>query len=339
MQPVRLCLVAVALWLVQMSAFAATVGFARLVVPDGRNPPIEIGIWYPAALPSRPTPIGLFVQDLAPDAPVAGEHLPLVVLSHGNGGEFTGHGDTAFALAAAGFAAVALTHTGDNTRDQSRALDLPDRVRQLSVVITYMVSAWPAHAIDASRIGAFGFSTGGFTVLAAAGGDPALSRIGPHCAAHPDFYDCQLMKRHEHQVGEHQVGGPVEWHFTHDARIRAISVAAPALGFAFTPEGLRAVAIPVQLWRAADDRILPQPFYAEAVRAALPRPPEMHVVARAGHFDFLAPCSEALARVVPAICLSESGFDRTAFHRRFDADIVTFFERALRAAPATPRSG
>jgi predicted dienelactone hydrolase len=42
-----------------------------------------------------------------------------VVISHGNGGDDLTHIDTAMALANAGYVVAALTHTGDNPRDQS----------------------------------------------------------------------------------------------------------------------------------------------------------------------------------------------------------------------------
>lgn len=85
----------------------------------------------------------------------------------------------------------------------------------------------------------------------------------------------------------------------------------------------------MQLWRAEDDLILPHPDYAEAVRRALPRPPETHVVANAGHFDFLTPCSATLAQYAPEICESAPGFDRTAFHTDFNRAVVGFFQRTL----------
>ena len=84
--------------------------------------------------------------------------------------------------------------------------------------------------------------------------------------------------------------------------------------------------MPLQLWRADDDRILPAPFYADAVRASLPRRPNFRSVPGAGHFDFLAPCAPA----GPApICSSAAGFDRTAFHATFDAAVVRFFRKHL----------
>ncbi len=118
--------------------------------------------------------------------------------------------------------------------------------------------------------------------------------------------------------------------WVHDPRIKAAVVAAPALGFSFGRAGLRGVRIPVQLWRAEFDHVLPYPDYAEAVRTALPLTPDYHVVGNADHYDFLPPCPPAMAKAVPAICRSRPGFDRAAFHARFDADIVAFFEKTLK---------
>ena len=85
----------------------------------------------------------------------------------------------------------------------------------------------------------------------------------------------------------------------------------------------------MQLWRAENDTLVPHPRYAEAVRLALPEAPDYRVVANAGHYDFLAPCSAALASIAPAICTSMAGFDRAAFHVGFDHEIVKFFVRTL----------
>jgi predicted dienelactone hydrolase len=105
--------------------------------------------------------------------------------------------------------------------------------------------------------------------------------------------------------------------------------AAPALGFTFSYGGLNGVDIPVQLWRAENDVFLPHPWYAEAVRKSLRKEPDYHSVAKAGHFDFLAPCSEKLLSLAPQICASEDGFDREIFHRRFNAEVVSFFIKSL----------
>lgn len=292
-------------------------GFERRIAPDGT----EIGIWYPASGTPMHRRLGLFAHDIVAGAALPNESHPLVVMSHGTGGDFTGHADTAAALARAGFIVAALTHPGDNWRDRSRSGRIGERPQALSALISYMTTAWPAHAsIDSERIGAFGFSAGAFTVLAAAGGRPDLSRMAAHCAAHPDYFDCGI-------AGSQPDGAKPVWPARGDRRIKAIVLAAPALGFVFDRAGLDPVRVPIQLWRADADRILPAPLYADAVRAALPAAPEFHAVPGAGHFDFLAPCADPPA--TPQLCASAPGFDREAFHTRFNAAVVRFFAARL----------
>jgi predicted dienelactone hydrolase len=304
-------------------ACQAGVGFQKLSIPaPGGATSIPLAIWYPTDAPGTDQRIALLTQTVATNAPVKGAALKLIVISHGNGGSNDGHLDTALALAEAGFVVAALEHTGDNYRDQSRAADMPNRPRELHRVIDYMLADWPDHAaLDQKAVGAFGFSSGGFTVLAAAGGEPDFTLIAPRCAAAPTLYECKVMSDH----GAPAAGQTI----THDPRIKALVVAAPALGYTFA-HGLSAVTQPVQLWRADADKVLPAPGYADAVRQALPRPPEFHTVANADHWDFLTPCSAALAKVAAPICVSRPGFNRVAFHAQFNQAVVAFFQANLR---------
>jgi predicted dienelactone hydrolase len=301
-------------------------GFQRGVAADPEGKPLEIGIWYPSPAAANPVAMGPVTMHVAVNGPARGKDLPLVVMSHGNGGYFLSHFDTAIALADAGFVVAAVTHTGDNYADQSRSTDVMDRPRQISRVLDHMLSIWDGRAsIDPSRIGIFGFSSGGFTALASIGGVPDFAKIGPLCAQYPGDYVCGLMARSGGSISAPPASAMSS---AADTRIKAAVVVAPALGFTFSPDGLKNVKMPVQLWRAENDVIVPHPRYAEAVRLALPQVPEYHVVANAGHFDFLAPCSSALASVAPPICTSAAGFDRAAFHASFNAAIVSFFRKA-----------
>lgn len=328
MSPSRLFL-ALALALTFFSAARAepSVGFQYLSIPDPQGPPVEVGVWYPTDAAAAPRAIGLFQTTVATDAPPTPGRHPLVVMSHGNGGDYLSHLDTALALARAGYVAAALTHTGDNPQDQSKAVDMANRPRQLKLLTDYMLAAWPGReAIDPARIGAFGFSSGGFTVLADAGGEPDLSKLIAHCAAHPGYHDCMLVAHFN--VASRLADSHATW--THDARLKAVVSAAPALGFAFGKPGLAGVGAPIQLWRAEFDHVLPQPEYAEAVDHDLPAAPDYRVVANADHFDFLTPCSERLAALVPSICTSRPGFDRAAFHADFNRAVVGFFDQHLK---------
>lgn len=298
----------------------ASAGFEVVRIPDPAGGVIEVGIWYPAEAKPAPARLGLGEQTVAAGAPLVGERLPLVVLSHGNGGFFGGHFDTAVALAEAGFVAAALTHSGDSYPDLSRATYMPNRPRQLSVLVTYMLEQWTHRTrLDPARVGAFGFSSGGFTVLAAAGAVTDAAAITQHCRALPALYACQLSRTNPAM--------PENWRWTADPRLRAIVSAAPALGFAFTPQSLAAIRIPVQLWQAEYDHVLPAPYYVEPVRRHLPSA-EFHKVEGADHFDFLPPC--ARPEVAPNLCASPDAFDRAAFHLRFNREMVRFFRENLR---------
>jgi predicted dienelactone hydrolase len=313
---------------------AMAAGFQRALAADPGGKPLDIGIWYPSKAVPAPVAIGPAIMSVAANGPVEGRALPLIVISHGTGSSFMGHHDTAVALADAGYVVAAVSHTGDNHADQSRSVFIMDRPRQMSRVIDHMLAQWGGRGtIDPDRIGMFGFSAGGFTTLVSIGGLPDLASIAPACREHPQDYACQLIARNKQAAETKPANDPM-----HERRIRAAVVAAPALGFTFAGEGLRHVTIPVQLWRAEDDLILPHPRYAEAVRLALPAAPDYRVASKAGHFDFLAPCSSALANLAPVICKSGAGFDREAFHAVFNGAVIAFFGKHLgpgRPAPAT----
>jgi predicted dienelactone hydrolase len=305
-------------------ALAENAGFMALKAnrPDG--PPIEVGLWYPTKAAPAPMSLGSWSQTVAPGAPIAGDHLPLVVMSHGNGGFFGSHIDTAQALAEAGFIVAAPTHPGDNFRDQSRSTALSERPAVLSQVIDWVLTASPLKAaVDPARIGAFGFSAGGFTVLVAAGGAPDLSTVAGHCKASPEAFDCALLSRYPIPPEAKAAA------WTHDPRIKAVVSAAPALGYAFTKEGLSRLTVPLQLWNGAEDAILPGEAYAVAVHRNLGRPHDYRLVAKAGHFDFLPPCEGAPPAHLAHLCASQPGFDRTAFHRDFNSAVTRFFTDQL----------
>ncbi|RUL63272.1 dienelactone hydrolase [Dyella dinghuensis] len=333
----RLALIFAVLLLVHTGAQAhqgaSNVGFQKLEIPNGNEPPLDLGVWYPTDAPVVSGGTEPFEQGIAASgAPVKGRNLPLVVISHGGGGSFVSHYDTAVALARAGFVVAAISHRGDSGADQSQVLKLWRRPAQLQRAITYMLQAWPDHArLNPQKIGAFGFSNGGFTVLVAAGGVPDLGKTGDYCHANPTHDLCQAIKNGGASAAT--IFNDVPPHaWIADPRIKAIVVAAPAFGYAFDKAGLENVRVPVQLWGAANDQHQPRPWFEDVVRNALPTPPEYHLVPGAGHYDFLPPCSAHLASIVPSICVDPAGFDRAAFHRMFNAEVVTFFQETLNAA-------
>jgi hypothetical protein len=80
-----------------------------------------------------------------------------------------------------------------------------------------------------------------------------------------------------------------------------------------------------QMTRSCETPILRKRFMT---RSRLTKP-EYHVVPKAGHFSFIAPCPSELARVAPEVCRDEPDFDRTRFHEEFDRAVVSFFRSRL----------
>ncbi len=318
--------------LIMGSGRVEAAGFQRILVDGQADKPLAIGIWYPSDAPVPPQPNTPFRQALAIDGPIVGERLPLVVISHGWGGWMGGHADTALALAEAGFVVVALTHPGNNYEDESDPLSrsMVERPKHVRQAVDYMLDQWrEGKRIDASRIGIFGFSAGGYTALVSIGGIPDPERVRSHCAARPRELACGLGIEGLSEFSAEAMK-PL---WRHDFRIKAAVIAAPGLGFSFSSEGLSQIKAPVQLWAMSEDEAVPYETNTEIVRRSLPVEPDFRRVEGAGHFAFLTPCNPRLEKVEPqvwsTICVDPVGFDRRAFHQSFNRDIVSFFRRTL----------
>jgi predicted dienelactone hydrolase len=312
-------------------AARAAVGYQQVVIPDRGGKSMQAGLWYPSNTEMQAHPLGLFTQEVALNGPVAGQALPLVLISHGTGGSLVSHFDTAIALARAGFVVVALTHSGDNTQDQSYAgnrIGLIERPRQAEAALDWVLSSWPGRLnLNPRRVGVFGFSLGGFTSLVLIGGKPELARMSQLCESTPGAPECAFIKNAHGDQLSPSAEVPV---WTHDARIKAAVIAAPAAGYLFGPGDLREVSAPVQLWRVENDSQAPDAWNGAVLRDNLKVHPDSHLVHGADHFVFLAPCSEALATAAAQICRDPAGFDRAAFHRAFNQSVVDFFTTNLR---------
>ena len=308
------------------ATLAQGAGLRAIDIPAGPDGPALMGaMWYPCAQPAGEINVGKITLLGVKDCALPGEKLPLIVVSHGRRGNFVGHHDAAEALADAGFIVAAINHPGDTVSDLSRTDDLSiyvDRPNDIKRLIDFMVGASAfASSIDRERIGLFGFSRGGYTGLVSIGANPDWANASVLC---------QQFKTHvcDQILAKEFPGQPL----AHDARIKAAVIADPLTVF-FTPVSFAAVGIPVQLWASELGGDGVQPHTADIVDQNLSPKHEYHVVANAGHFAFLAPCPPALAAELPRICADAAGFDRVAFHNKFNADALAFFQAQLVNAP------
>lgn len=322
-----------AAWRLLRAALACTVvlagpcgaaGFEPIEIPAAAGaPPIQAAIWTPCADPPGRIELGPFTLPATRNCAVQGRSLPLVVISHGNRGTRFGHFDTAIALADAGFVAVSFNHPGNSFGDNDAENTLgvfESRVTDTRRVIDFVTTQWSRReTLDDRAIGAFGFSRGGYTVLALAGAVPNL-------AAAKDRYCVGLVSWIAPICWKLRIGTPTVSPSA-DPRVKAV-VAVDPLNL-FDAAGVARVKIPVQLWASEFGGDGVALGHVEEIKAALAPPPEFHLAAGAGHFAFLAPCPPALAKDAPEICNDRPGFDRAALHGRMNAAVVDFFKRRL----------
>ncbi|KJF72417.1 alpha/beta hydrolase family protein [Agrobacterium arsenijevicii] len=318
---VLLCLLLVSALSGTGTALAA--GLRLIEVPSTRGePPMRAAVWSPCAAAPVETRIGPFVLPAVRDCPVIDGQYPLVIISHGFGGTYFSHRDTAAALADAGFIVAAINHPGDNAIDMKRAGDLSaltGRPADIVRLLDHMLANWSdARFIDAGRIGVFGFSRGGYTALVLAGGVPDFPNTRLPCPDGQAAVCAQMLER---------TAAPEDR--VHDARVKAVVVADPLNAFP-GPDDLRNIKIPVQLWSSerGGDGVTPEDILG--LRDDLPVKPDYQTVKGAGHFSFITPCPAEMEKALPQICGDVPGFDRTEFHRRLNGEVIRFFKASLR---------
>lgn len=259
------------------------------------------------------------------DCPVLGRSLPLVVLSHGQGGTSLGHHDTATALANAGFLVASFNHPGDTFGDESLASEVAifeSRPADVSRVITHMLERWKDHQlVDAQSIGAFGFSRGGYTVLALVGAEPDRAASAQRL--------CGFWRSIFIPICRKLGNDAIALNPRADSRVRSV-VAVDPLNL-FGASSLKAVKVPVQLWASelgGDGVEMP---HTQLIQRWLPNPPEYHLAKGAGHFVFLAPCPEELRKEARRICEDPDGISRASLHASMNQAVVAFFTKTLRS--------
>jgi predicted dienelactone hydrolase len=308
-------------------------GFRELKLTD----PVEGGpmpaiVFYPTDSKrgdSGSTQVGPYSIAATRAAAPAPGPFALIVHSHGTGGDHLGHHDTLAALARAGFVAAAVQHPRDNYLDSSgfgTDLQLIGRPHHIVALIDgVLADAALGPLVDRRRIGMAGFSAGGYTTLLIAGAVPDFSLAAEYRRSVPDDPYRARADAADRQRGK------LDLKVVADARVRAVFVMAPAVGYVFDRAGLSKVEVPVHLYRPTADEMLVHPWNAERIARMLPKPPEYQLVEGAGHFVFLAPCSAILAARAPVICRDPPGIDRAAFHARLNTEMIDFFRRSLSA--------
>lgn len=318
---------------------------------EGRDR-LRVTVWYPARAGSAarevvlgPPDAPLFrVAALAEDAPLAdadgGRRRPVVLLSHGFGGSARMMGWFAVPLAQAGYVVIGVDHPGNNGVDRMTvpgAILWWERAEDLKRALE-AVAADPQFGphIDPARVGAAGFSAGGFTALVLAGARFDRQRLLDFCHAHPDDGVCrpqiefaiteadmrQALQRPEVAALEATAGADHSL-----GSVKAVFAMAPALVQAFVPESLQGIGVPVRIVSGEADTVTALDSNARAAARAIPGA-RLTALPKVGHYAFLSACTEAGRRAVE-LC-AQTGPQALA-HRTAIAQALKLFRRTLGA--------
>jgi len=314
---------------------------------------LRVMVWYPAPVTAVEVPqvIGppaapLFEAGMAsPNAPFAPalRPVPLIVLSHGTGGSKEQMAWLGTALARAGFIVAAVDHPGNNFAEPYTAEGFAlwwERATDLSEVIDAMLADENfGPKIDKDRIGAAGFSIGGYTVLELAGAQTDVSVLYDLCSKQPDHAGCrvpemkdmgttqQILAQVRKTSGASLAASADSYK---DARVDAVFAIAPALGFTLTQESLRAIRMPVEIVVGDADPIAPANENASYIRANIRGARETVLPGGVSHYTFLDTCTATGKNAVGIYCEDAAGVDRDKVHGQVAQQAVEFFAKALR---------
>jgi predicted dienelactone hydrolase len=313
-------------------------------------------VWYPAdpqAL-EQPQRIGapnappMFeAGNAAPDAALAPgpAKFPLILMSHGTGGSAPSMAWLAADLAAQGYIVAGVNHPGNTAIEPYTVQGFMlwwQRARDISAVLDAMLADPVFGArIDRNRIGAIGFSLGGYTMIALAGGITSRARFDEFCRTHPsDETSCKGPPEFSGLRAQSEALAQTDptfaaalredEHSYREPRIRAVFAIAPALGQVFTPESLAAIATPVAIAAGAGDAIVPVDASAKRVAAEIPHAALTILPGGVGHYVFLDLCTAAGRSSVPQFCVDAPDVDRAAIHSTTIGLATAFFEAQLR---------
>src|ERR1700744_3018891 len=140
-----------------------------------RQRPLTTEVWYPTTdtIKTHNTGLKRFIRlETVKDGKIADKKYPLIMISHGTGGGRLTLEWLADMLVQNGFIVAAVDHWG-NTYDNKIAIDFVtpwERPQDISFVLSCLLKD-PKFGpeIDTDRIGAAGFSIGGYTTIALAG--------------------------------------------------------------------------------------------------------------------------------------------------------------------------
>ncbi|MDV5354249.1 alpha/beta fold hydrolase [Enterobacter asburiae] len=324
----------------------ADTAFRQLHLKEDKARPLNVAVWYPTAQTGTPETVGdnpVFVGTpaLLNAQPTTGTH-PLLLLSHGYGGNWRNLNWLAQRMAAQGYIVAAPDHPGTTTRNKAQqdAWQLWQRPRDLRRVMNDLIGD-PAIAgqVDIRRIAAIGHSLGGWTVMELAGARFDAGRFQTDCKSHPVLAGCKLIPTLG--INRPETSASL-MESQREPLIKAVVSLDLGLARGFTPESLTRLSVPVLILSAqADSDELPARLESGYLQHYIPAAKQQsQIVTGATHFSFMQLCKPGAKALIEAqdpgegiVCEDGGALSRADIHHRLSDTITVFLQQALDYPP------
>lgn len=282
-------------------------------------------IWYPKELPAEEKNSAFAVSKAVT------QKYPLVLLSHGTGGNRFSLMWLAKILAGEGFIVASVDHFGNTTdnRIPEYFVRYWERPLDISFVLDQLLKDPDLSAkINHDKLAVVGFSLGGYTSLALAGAK----------------LDCSLLKKAtKSKQGKRELNIPEIGDLTQlidhidckeipeklkDDRIKAFVALSPALGLGFTPKLQYTIESPVLIIASRGDSITPIKTNAMKYHRLIPSSKIKMLNGNPGHYVFL-PKIKKYNPDETVFFEDPPGIDRTLVHQETGRMIIEFLNNSL----------
>lgn len=292
--------------------------------------PVQTAFWYPGDGEGREIAVGenpvFHGTPVVQDAGMRAGRYPVVLMSHGLGGNMRTLSWLSAGLAERGAVVISVNHPNSTTRDfdVERGLQHWTRVRDLQAGLDVALTdpQLSAH-LDASQVWAAGFSYGGWTALSMAGMTADVKGYAEHCALVGGASShCADLARMGVDLLKQDAA---LWDASYkDTRIRGALVIDPGLHYGVSErnvQNLEQDLLMVSLGAEAD-RLLATDFSpAGSDFERLVPFAQIENIAPAAHFSALLTCKPKGVYILEEegeepVCTDPDGTDRGALHAK-----------------------
>jgi predicted dienelactone hydrolase len=302
---------------------------------SNRNRPVKTELWYPTldtdSANLKITELPFILEPTIRDAKFMNQKYPLIVLSHGTGGNRFSLAWLAISLVKHGYIVASPDHWG-NTFDNKipeyfvryweRPLDISFIISQVLESENY------SKYIDHEKIGVVGFSLGGYSTIALAGAEidcnllksNAKTKEGKQEFDIPELGD--LGKLIDKLSCDHSKGFHLK-----DNRIKAFVALAPALGLGFASnEQTKNIQSPLLIIGNEGDQIAPVISNAKKYNSLITSSKYIELHGKIGHYIFLNEANKDLMKEAKKYYTDDKSVNRKLIHVNVENLIIEFFD-------------